>query len=92
MSDTSALKRARRTARAKGYLLHKLPDQLAPMDSVEVIECSIHGGDCHATGDQLDGGHWRSHFSVFSGDLEDVTDWLSVFEDRTSRQSAGGAA
>ena len=77
MADTAQMKRARNLARDRGHLLTKLPDRFVPNDSVDVVECSVHGGECAATREDLDHGHWRSHSTVFSGDLGEVEAWLS---------------
>lgn len=80
MSEVNRLSRARRLARSKGYLLRKLPDTKSPMDSIDVIECSIRGGECKASRYDMELGHWRSHFSVYSGDIDAIERWLGERE------------
>ncbi len=76
MSETSQLRRARRLARKAGYIVHKFPDLHIENDSIELHACEIHGGECTAGRFEMERGHWRSHTSVWSGDLTELEDFL----------------
>lgn len=79
MSDSARMQRARRDARTLGYLLSK------DGDTVDVIECSIHGSDCRVSRNEIAARHWRSHVEVYSGNLDEVESWLSAVD-----EAAGG--
>jgi len=76
MSETPQLRRTRRRARKAGYIVHKYPDLTVANDSMELVECGIHGGSCKADRYDMEHGHWRSHASVWSGNLDSIENFL----------------
>jgi hypothetical protein len=78
MSDTAEMKRARRLARRKGYLLQSLGNGYG---EVIVVQCAVHGSACRADRYEMEHGHWRSHHDVSDGQVEDVTAWLQAQPD-----------
>ncbi len=77
MSETPQLRRTRRRARKAGYIMHKYPDLTVANDSMELVECGIHGGRCKADRYDIKHGHWRSHTFVWSGNLDSIENFLS---------------
>ncbi len=74
MAEHRDIARARRLARSKGLVLHKIPDG---GDSYDVQQCSIRGGQCKASRYELERGHWRSHYSAAGGNLAEVLEFLN---------------
>jgi len=76
MSEDARLSRTRRRARKAGYIVHKYPDLTVANDSMKLVECGIHGGSCKADRYDMEHGHWRSHASVWSGNLDSIENFL----------------